>query len=1032
MTAHIEITSTIHDTRAAVRKRKLHTLGFTQVADVSLVDRYTLDVPLSSSHLEEVATMLANPVIQRAAVNHALHPERFDWAIEIGYLPGVTDNVATTTKECIETLLKKKLPRDEGVYTSQVTFLSGTLTEEDIRRIAGTLANPLIQRVHIKSFSAFTAAGGMGVVVPRVTLTTHPHTTLVDLLTSDDLELQRIGKLGIFDHDTEITPYEYDLLLAGSAGDQLRTGDLFQRDTQFFKRIRRGPLALDLTYMRAIRTHFHTLGRNPTDLELESIAQTWSEHCKHTIFADPLDDDVPRGLFTTYIKAATDIIRERLGKDDFCISVFKDNAGGIAFNNRFIISHKIETHNAPSALDGYGGAITGIVGVERDEDGFGLGALPLINLYGYCFASPHLHTIFYRDRERTQQLPSPRQTMDGVVEGVKVGSNCTGIPTHPGFLVFDERYGRPLVFVGTVGFMPKESAGRKAHEKQARPGDYIVMVGGRVGKDGIHGATFSSEALDEGSPATAVQIGDPITQKKFTDALIKEARDLGLYTSITDNGAGGLSCSVAEMARESGGCFIQLDAVPIKYAGLQPWEIWISESQERMTLAVAPEKWDTLHALLSSRGVESTKIGSFTNSGACVVTYKDETVMDITLDFLHNGLPPRPQRSAPFSIPQGTPDVPPLEDAVASLHAMLSRLSIGSFAHISQQYDHEVQAGSVLKPLQGRGRVNADATVTRPLLDSHRAVVLSHGINPHYGDIDAYSMAAAAIDTAVRNAVVAGAQLDDPTQPLALLDNFCWPGNDPQSLGRLKDACRACFDGAVAFGTPYISGKDSMSNTFKGFDAHGKAVTISVPPTLLISTLGVMDDARKAVSLDTKIAGDLVYVLGETHDEIGGSEYFRMVSEQHGTPFLSPAVPQTLFTTNKTMYKAYAHALAQELIASAVSVTRGGLAVALAKMSIAGQLGLSVSLQNLPGTATRDDYTLYSESQGRIVVTIDPEHKEAFEKTLNGTAFACIGTVTRDTFTINGREGTPLITTSLESLTQSYRTPFKEYSYGNT
>lgn len=704
------------------------------------------------------------------------------------------------------------------------------------------------------------------------------------------------------------------------------------------------------------------------------------------------------------------------------------------FDNTFFITHKVETHNSPSALDPFGGAITGIVGVNRDAIGFGLGAKPVINTYGFCFGNPDDQRMLYRDAQRRQPMLSPRRIMEGVVEGVNVGGNCSGVPTPQGFVYFDDRYcGKPLVFVGTVGLIPRESAGRPSHQKKAQPGDYIVMVGGRVGKDGIHGATFSSEAMDSGSPATAVQIGDPITQKKLSDVIVKEARDLGLYTSITDNGAGGLSCSVAEMAKESGGCRVYLDKVRTKYAGLAPWEIWISESQERMTLAVPKDRWDAFNDLMQRRGVEATVIGEFTDSGSCVVDYHRETVMDVELDFLHNGLPPRPmQATYTPKFHEELPSIPLLEDLTNSLHTMLRRLNIASFEFISRQYDHEVQGGSVLKPLQGRGRVNGDATITKPVLDSPKGIILSQGVNPSYGDIDTYAMAACAIDTAIRNAVVAGADLDH----LALLDNFCWcSSNDPERLGQLEAAARACYNFAVGYETPFISGKDSMFNDFNGFDAEGRPMKISVPPTLLISSIGVMEDAHKAVSLDAKCAGDLVYVLGEDLDELGGSEYFALLGEQQrGERFIGNLVPTVNVTANKERYDAFHQCVTEGIIASAQSVHRGGLAVALAKTAMGGKLGMDIYLNKLPDGVLRDDNALYSESQGRIVVTINPENKARFEAimrvevTMSNGAFAPVGMVRGDSsFTIYGNGGNRIINTTVDSLLESYREPMRDY-----
>jgi len=1022
MAHRIEVTSVVPDTRAEVRKRKLADLGFPSVQDVELIDVYTVDEDLDISDLERIAGMLVNTVVERARFNGFNYHS--DWAVEIGFLPGVTDNVGNTVRQEVEDLLGRK----SNVYTSQLMLLRGQLSGEDVVRIANSFSNPLINRVHIKSLEELRK-DGMGIIIPRVRLDAKPRADLVAILNASDEELQRIGKLGIFDHNREVSIEVFEGYRRTNANDLLKLRDAFESDGKFFVKVRRGPLALDLTYMRTIQDYFRRKGRNPTDVELESLAQTWSEHCKHTIFADPIDD-IQEGLFRIFIKGATERIRrEKIerGERDFCVSVFTDNSGAIEFDDLFLVSDKVETHNTPSALDPFGGSITGIVGVDRDSIGFGLGAKPFAHRYGFCFGDPDDERILYRGKDFTDPMLPPRRTLDGVINGVNVGGNCSGITTSQGFIFFDERYrGKPLVFVGTLGIIPRESAGRQSYEKKANPGDWIVMIGGSVGKDGIHGATFSSEALDSGSPATAVQIGDPITQKKLSDAVIKEARDLGLFTSITDNGAGGLSCSVAEMARESGGCFVNLDTVPLKYQGLKPWEIWVSESQERMTLAVPKNKWSEFSELMRRRDVAAIVIGEFNDSGKCAVEYEGETVMDIDMKFLHDGLPQRPMMTEYVRKTHEEPDFLALEDLTESLHFMLARKNIASFEFISMQYDHEVQGGSILKPLQGRGRINGDATVIRPVLNSRRAVVLSQGINPSYGDIDTYHMAACSIDTAIRNAVCAGASL----KHLALLDNFCWcSSNEAERLGQLKEAARACYDYAVAFGTPFISGKDSMFNDFKGYDEKGNPIKISVPPTLLVSSLGVIEDSTKVVSLDAKVEGDVVYVLGETSDHLGGSEYFAVVGKNlRRKEYIGNNVPKVDAEKNKRLYFALSQCIEEGLVASAQSVHRGGLAVALTKTAMGGLLGMNISLRSLPGDFTRDDFALYSESQGRIVVTVDPRYAERFERIMEGNVSARIGTVRGDNlFVVEGKNGREIIRTDLDKMLESYKGTFRGY-----
>ncbi|MCB1562305.1 MAG: phosphoribosylformylglycinamidine synthase [Alphaproteobacteria bacterium] len=929
----IEVLSHDDDGRARKIEQALERTGKT--ASVRVVDVYTIENETAANDV--FINSLANPVTQTVGAHL---PDDFDWALEIGFLPGVTDNVGHTASE----LLALSGARDEEpCYTSRLYLIKGKdTTREDIESLAGTLSNRLIQHSEIKSAADFQKSGGMDTVIPKVVL--HNKGSDADTVDLDvsDAELEAIGKNGIADED-------------GS---------------------RRGPLGMSLLYMKAVQDYFRKEGRAPYDIEVETLAQTWSEHCKHTIFASPIDE-IKEGIYKHYIKRATQEIRAHRQNDpkdeDFCVSVFSDNAGGIIFDENWLITDKVETHNSPSALDPFGGAITGIVGVNRDCLGFGKGAKPVMNRYGFCLADPRTKPKYYRDEKCTNAVLSPETIMNGVVAGVESGGNCSGIPTPQGFVYFDERFvGKPLVFVGTIGLIPREINGTPGHEKNVNPGDKIVMVGGRVGRDGIHGATFSSVALDEGSPATAVQIGDPITQKKLSDAIIRDIRKLGLYHAITDNGAGGLSSSVGEMAESSGGFHVELDKVPLKYPGMAPWEIWISESQERMTLAVPPENTDRLIALFAQRGVEATVIGTYTDTGRAHITWHGETIMDMAMDFLHDGVPETPLTS---SFAPGGSDEPNLgqpKDHAATLINMMGRLNICSKEFIATQYDHNVQGSAVLGPLQGPGRVYADASITRPVLSSPKGVVLSQGLFPRYSDIDTGAMASAGLDMAVRAAVTAGADINH----LALLDNFCWCSSDePERLGQLKRAAEAIYELAVKYGTPFISGKDSMFNDFKGYDANGQPVKISAPPTLLVSSIGVIPHVEQSISLAPKAVGDLVYLLGETKDECGGSEYYDM----HGA--LGHNVPQVDGHTNLRLYTLYSRAARRNLIASGLAVGLGGLGVALAKKAIAGQMGLDIDLSALDLPA---DKALYSESAGRILVTVAPQNKEAFEKNFKG------------------------------------------------
>lgn len=976
MIHRIEVLTEVNDTRSEVMQSKLRSLNY-EISAAKVVEVYTINKDFNSEELESIAKMLSNPVSQSYKIDTRADFE-FDFALEIGYLPGVTDNIANTARETIEDKFKGKFSDDESVHTSTLVFLNGTLTAEKTQEIGETIANKLIQRIHVKSKSEFDTNNGMDIIVPKVKLASHPTTDKINLDISEE-ELLKIGKEGILDKDGT----------------------------------RRGPLSLSKEYLHAIKEYFQKEGRSPSDIELESIAQTWSEHCKHTIFAAKIDE-LDDGLYKGYIKRATNEIRKTKGDKDFCVSVFSDNSGGIIFDENWVITDKAETHNSPSALDPFGGAITGIVGVNRDTIGFGKGAKPIINKYGYCVGEPDDNEPIYRDKELTTEALSPKRILEGVIAGVNEGGNCSGIPTPQGFLVFDDGYkGKPLIYVGTVGLIPRKINGKNSWEKKAQAGDKAVIIGGRVGQDGIHGATFSSEALSAGSPATAVQIGDPITQKKASDAIIKEARDLDLYNSITDCGAGGISCSVAEMAKESGGCTVELDKNPLKYPNLEPWKIWISESQERMTFAVPPEKLDQFMRLMEKRGVEATVIGEFNNSGRCVVNYNGEQIMDLDMDFLHDGLPKKILETTYTRPTHPEADFAEPENLTDSLLQMLARKNICSYEFISRQYDHNVQGGSVLKPLQGKGRVNGVASITKPFPESNRGVICSQGINPRYSQIDSYHMAACAIDSAVRNAVAVGADIDY----MALMDNFCWcSSDDTERLGQLKEAVRACYEYAVEYQTPYISGKDSMFNDFKGFDKEGNPIKISVDPTLLISSIAVLDDNTKAVSLDTKIAGDLVYIIGETKDEIGGSEYLKMKG------FIGNSVPKVEAKAAHNLYRTFRKAIDARLIASALSPNIGGLAVTLAKKAIAGQLGMDLDLSPLP-ILDRKDNLLFSESQSRFVVTIDPKKQTEFETMFSDFPYYKIGTVTEDrNFKIAG-----MIDTDLNNLEQAYRQTFKGY-----
>jgi len=979
----------IRDARGEKIKRRIIDDLNISVDSVRTIDVYTVDAHLSDEEIKKVASgPFFDPVIHEFSIGKPLGQD-FDWVIEVGYKPGVTDNVGRTAREAVELLRERKFKSAEGVYTSILYLIKGRLSREQAERIAtGLLANTLIQRFEVKDPQSWDPEVGMGITVPQVVGRNEVQVVEIDLRTSD-AELMRISSERV--------------------------------------------LALSLKEMKALRTYAEGrrvreerkkegLGENLTDCEVEALAQTWSEHCKHKIFnalIDYLDEEgkVQRldSLFDTYIKRSTEEIRKAMGEKDWCISVFKDNAGVMRFNQDWNLAFKVETHNSPSALDPYGGALTGIVGVNRDPFGTGKGARLIFNVDTFCFAPPDY------SKPLPPRLLHPKRIYEGVREGVEHGGNKSGIPTVNGSLVFDERYaGKPLVYCGTGGIMPRMILGEPSHIKRAEAGDLIVMTGGRIGKDGIHGATFSSEELHKESPTSAVQIGDPITQKRMTDFLLR-ARDLGLYHAITDNGAGGLSSSVGEMARDCNGCELHLERAPLKYAGLDPWEILLSEAQERMTLAVPLANLDRFLDLANRMDVEATVLGKFTDSGKFHVLYDGKTVAFLDMDFLHNGYPKMELRARWERKVYPQPHFEDPKDLTESLKQVLSRYNVCSKESVIRQYDHEVQGGSTIKPLVGAFNDGpGDATVLRPLLESWEGVVISSGICPRYSDIDTYHMMACAIDEAIRNNLAVGGNL----KHMAGLDNFCWcdpiqsekTPDGEYKLAQLVRANMALYDSTTFFGVPCISGKDSMKN-----DYLIGGTKISIPPTVLFSVMSVVADVRKCVTMDAKRAGDLVYVLGETFAEMGASEYFAL----HG--FIGNEVPKVNTRRAKALYEALGQAMEKSLIASCHDCSDGGLGIALAETAFAGALGMEVDLKRvLSSGVDRNDVLLFSESQSRFVVTVHPEDKAAFEACLKGNVFSEVGKVVKgNVFKVLGLNGKVIVRANIFDLKKAWQRPLR-------
>jgi len=925
------------DPRGEAVKKQIETLFKFQVGQVVSRDVYTVSADIDAAEAAHVAAELANPVIQAGKVGET--PFQRDWTIVVGFRPGVTDNVGHTARVAIGDILGRRLRSDEQIFSSVEYLLRAEgLRQDDLERIAwGLLANKLIQTA-----------------------------TVLDGSEPIPLNLPLVDAVG---------------------GGNVREIDLEVSDAELTRLSSEGVLALTLDEMKVIQAYFRAAKRKPTDVELEAVAQSWSEHCKHKIFDAEIDYEDENGkhekivsCFKTFIKNST----EKIGKDiDWLVSVFHDGSGVVAFDDHIDVAYKVETHNSPSALDPYGGAMTGIVGVNRDPMSTGQGAELLINVWGYCLGSP-----FTPDAQVPQGLLRPRRLRDGVHKGVIDGGNQSGIPYGLGWEFFDDRYlGKPLVFCGTVGTLPKEINGVPGASKSIKPGDLIVMAGGRIGKDGIHGATFSSEELHQGSPVQAVQIGDPITQKMLGD-FIYEARDRGLYRFTQDNGAGGLSSSVGEMAGICGGCDMDLALAPLKYAGLDPWEILVSEAQERISYAVPPEHIDEFKALAAKRDVEVTVLGTFTDTGKFHMLYNGKTVACVDMDFLDHGLP-RMKLKAKWTPPHWDEPKVSSRGLATDVVAMLGRLNVCSDEFKARQYDHEVKGLSVVKPFGGVARdVAADATVYMAEPLGKRGIVLAAAVLPRYSDIDTYHMMAATIDLAVRRAIAAGAGLDR----LAGLDNFCWP--DPvqsektpdgeYKLAQLVRANQALYDYTIAFKTPLVSGKDSMKN-----DCVKGGRKISIPPTVLFSVLGQIADVSKAVTFHAKAVGDLVYVLGETKPELGGSEFYAMLGAVgNRVPRVDAAAALELYRKVVTLADA---GLARSLHAPGI----GGLAVSFAKTALGGRLGLDLDLAKIPAAAGMSAHEiLFSESASRLVLTVAPRDAAAVELALAGHAFAKVGVVT--------------------------------------
>ena len=748
-------------------------------------------------------------------------------------------------------------------------------------------------------------------------------------------------------------------------------------------------LAFSLEEMKHIQQHYKKLKRNPTDVELEAIAQTWSEHCYHKTFKGEIqtENGIIKNLFKTYITK----VAEEL-KSPWLFLTFKDNAGIVDFTDGYAIAIKVETHNHPSAIEPFGGAATGVGGVIRDV--LGVWAEPIANTDVLCFGP-----LDYDYKKLPADMKHPKFIYSGVTRGVGSYGNNMGIPTVNGAIYFDEGYvGNPLVYCGCIGLLPKDK-----FIKNVKVGDNLIIAGNKTGRDGIHGVTFASVELVEKSDVSrsAVQIPDAIQQEKLKRAIL-EIRDRKLASAITDVGGGGISCGSCELAHSAGiGVSVFLDFVLLREK-LAPWEIFVSESQERMLLVVPDDNLSEVLQIFSDEDVDATPIGKFIQEKTAKISYKGTVVGELDLEFLFNPITTTKKATWQQPVyPEPTFDEP--KDLAQVLLKLLSQPNIASKESVVRTYDHEVKGSTVLKPLHGEFSGPNDAAVLKPLPQSWQGIVVSSGMNPNYGKIDPYWMAASAIDEAIRNNTAAGGRR------IALLDNFCWGNPDkPDRLGSLVRAAKACYDVAKVFQTPFISGKDSLYN---------ESPLGAVTPSLLITALGIIPDVKRAVSVDLKKSGNLIYIIGKTYPELGGSEYYKV------NGFIGNSVPKVNAEQAKKIFDVIATAIDAGCVKACHDISEGGLAVAAAEMAFSSRYGVKLDLSKVPvEDIARDDFVLFSESNSRFLVEVSENDKEKFEELFKGIANAQIGKVIEDSrFEVDNLRGSKIISADTNSLRHAWK-----------
>ncbi|MDR1519989.1 MAG: phosphoribosylformylglycinamidine synthase subunit PurL [Planctomycetota bacterium] len=943
------------DIEAKNALRDLQEYGLRELANARSLKIYAFSGALSHRDADRLAgELLTDPVVEMFSVNQPIFPERgkLEHLVEIARRPGVMEpSEASILKGMAELGCQVDRLRLGRRY-----IFNGPVSKNVLyTAVARVLANPVIEQVSIDGALNLLDDGNNRPFRDR---------RVIDIVNLGEADLDNLSKTGQF----YLSPEE----------------------------------------MRAVQAHFAALGRNPADVELETIAQAWSEHCSHKTFRGKVrhrEGDAPAESIGNLLKSTIIQTTRELNRP-WCWSVFEDNSGVVDFNGDYGIAFKVETHNHPSAIEPYGGAGTGLGGVIRDPLGTGLGGKPILNTDVFCFGPPDLPPD-----DAPPGAPHPLRVLKGVAAGVRDYGNRMGIPTANGAICFDRRFtGNPLVFCGNLALIPRGMAAKRS----PKTGDVALVVGGRTGRDGIHGATFSSVELHDKSEAVssgAVQIGNPIEEKKVVDFLLS-ARDAGLYSCITDCGAGGLSSALGEMGAECG-VRVELDRVPLKYDGLSHAEIWISEAQERMVIACDPANLPALGELARIENVEIARIADFTGDGRLTLCFHGIQVAQLDMDFIHRGIP-MPERESEWRAPDlREPEPIPDENYSRALTALLSSWDICSKEWVIRQYDHEVQGGSVVKPLVGRDNDGpGDAAVVVPILGDPTAIAVANGIKPRFSDIDPYWMAALAIDEALRNLAAVGA----PVDRAVLLDNFCWGNcNKPDRLGGLVRAARACRDMALAYGTPFISGKDSLNNEYASGDD-----TVSIPGTLLISALSVMPDCRLAVTMDAKKAGNHLYLVGPTRNELGGSHYYALRGE------LGANIPKVKPELGLRIFQAVNQATRTGLVAACHDCSEGGFAVAAAEMAFAGGFGIEADVSLLPvegeaGPAAR----LFAESPSRLLLEVEEAKAAGLEGIFDqaGIPYARVGGITAQPRLVLLDDGQKLIDVDVGKLKTAWLSP---------